>query len=164
MLRTMVVVAVMALVACGPGEMGPPGPAGAVGPAGPKGDQGTPGVGLTGGRVCFGTQLFGSVAVTAIYLRYDFSDGSAFITCEVQPTNGTEERKVSLPTMYRPTDTDIATGRCSVNHDVNTANGRGSGSFDFSVTAGAAIGRATYRDPSGAYEGTVISLDCEGTQ
>ena len=155
MRKTVLAFALFFAVACGPGQEGPPGT------QGPKGDPGSSGVGLTTRTVCYGTQLFGSTAITPIHLRYNFADGSTYLECAIEPTNGGRIRRDSLPIFLKSTDPESSAGDCSVRHDVDTADGSGAGNFVFRAMKGAALATATYQDDPSIYGGTVISLNCE---
>lgn len=148
-------VLIAGFTACGPGEIGP---AGATGPQGPKGDTGASGIGLAKQTFCYGTGLFGEVGVTGYYTRYDFADGSAFVDCQVNANNGSAE--VLFPLFYKNTNSEIANGDCTVNHDVDTANGVGFGRFEFRVPKGSLEGRMTYRDSVSGYDGTIVAISC----
>jgi hypothetical protein len=166
MIRVFVAVMLSFVVACGPGEMGPPGPAGprgepgAPGAQGPKGDPGTPGIAIQGHTFCFGTYLFpNQVAATVVYSRYDFTDTSVFVTCQLYPTNANRAIQHSLPLFLKANDPDRTNADCTIDHDVQAANGFGPGGFTMSAAKGATFGRSVYND-GGDYDGTTISLDC----
>lgn len=161
------ILASLILAACGPGEMGPPGPAGppgAKGDAGPRGEPGESGVGLTARTVCYGAQNFAGVDLSATQYRYDFADGSVFITCHMQRTTPEQPRYDSVPLFYPPNDTQGNRGACTVFHDADSGFFSEFGRFDFDIAKGATLGRAVYSDPGSDFHGDAISVTCSVVQ
>lgn len=154
----MAVMVVMLLAGCG-GAIGPPGAEGPIGPAGPKGDSAT---GLTEQMFCFGSQIFGgSTAAIFEYVRYDFADGSSFVSCYLLATNDPNypARIDSIPLFYKNTDLGAPSGDCEIAHDMG-ANGSGSGNFVFTVSSSSQHGFVKYTNPYDGYDGTLSTLTC----
>lgn len=158
------VLAVLSFAACGPGEMGPPGPAG---PAGPKGDPGSAGApgsagsGLADRTFCFGAHTVGNTTVGILHARYDFADGSTFITCHIQPQNSTAPRADSVPAFYVGSSNEAKTGACEVVYDTDNSFSSGIGKYVFEIPKGASLGKAFYVDTGSSANGATISLTCE---
>jgi hypothetical protein len=152
-----------ALAACGvEGPQGPRGDQGPTGPAGPQGPQGAPGIGFVDRNFCYGNQVYGSSTfVTAVYIRSNFADGSAFIQCFLYPSNAGGQLQQSIPLFFKSAEAQLAKGECDISHDVDTADGSGLGKFEFRVVRGAALGTLTYRDDTSIYGETQTALTCE---
>lgn len=166
-MRVAALLPIMLLIACGDARQGPPGPEGpqgSEGRAGPQGPMGEPGmrsVGPTRQTFCIGTHDFGGITVAASHVRYDFPDGSAFIECYIEATNAAEQRKESLPYFFRDSAPELQTGNCFVDHELNSATGKGDGRFVFSVAPGELFGSAIYLDNGGDHVNEKIELNCE---
>lgn len=154
------------LSACGaPPEPGPVGPMGPPGPRGDPGADGAPGGALARHTSCFGTQILAySIDVSAYYDRYDFEDGTVFVTCMIHVSEASPREKRSAPIFYLPGSANALDGACSVILDVDTPNGDGEGAFNFTLPYLSWKGDVLYQDASNPVtNNTHFSLDCAGS-
>lgn len=140
-----------------PGDVGPPGPQGPTGPTGPQGPAGAPGAsgsGLATVQTCRVTAgILPSNGTPLEHAIYTFADGSKMATCSVGGLSFT----VYGVRMFRATDADVATGKCFVGYDLDSATG-GSWTFVYSATTHRTT--ATYFDPGSAYHNHAEAMDC----